>query len=187
VNLHSIHFVECNEAWGACTSLCVIMLGACELITSRVLYGSSLCKNEPISDLHLVTAACLLNLARWALVVSFHRHHLFGRSYAFTWLFSLSWGTAAMSGFISQPLDHYTFWAVPPLPEPVATLYTTRSSRTSLLYALFWLVKNEKIAEYFSLFDSLKRIKMEVYFQLFSDRLKTKRSPSLPSWLVKRK
>ena len=131
---------------------------------SRVLYGSSLCKNEPISVLHLVTAAYLLNTARWALVVSSHCYHLFGWSYAFTCLFILSWGTAAMSGFISQPLDHYTFWAVPPLPEPVATLYTTRSSRTSPLYALFWLVKNEKIAEYFSLFDSLKRIKMEVCF-----------------------
>ena len=131
---------------------------------SRVLYGSSLCKNEPVFDWHLVIAFYLLNFARWALVVSFHRHHLFGWSVAFTWLFFLSWGTAAMSGFIGQPLDHYTFWAVPPLPEPVATLYTTRSSRTSLLYALFWLVKNEKIAEYFSLFDSLKRIKMEVRF-----------------------
>jgi len=152
---------------------------------SRVLHGSSLCKNEPIPDLHLMIAVYPLNSVRWALVVSFHHHHLFGRSYALTWLFILSWGTAAMSGFISQPLDHYMFWAVPPLSEPVATLYTIRSSRTSLLWALFWLVKYEKIAEYFSLFDSLKRIKMEVYFQLFSDHLKVKRLPSLSSWLVK--
>ena len=101
---------------------------------SKVLHGSSLCKNEPIPDLHLVIAIFI----RWILLDEpwlflFHRHHLFGRSYAFTWLFILSWGTAAMSGFISQPLDHYMFWAVPPLPEPVATLYTTRSSRMSHL------------------------------------------------------
>ena len=35
-NLHSNHRVECNEAWGACTSIRVIMLGACKLITSNV-------------------------------------------------------------------------------------------------------------------------------------------------------
>jgi len=100
---------------------------------SKVLHGSSLCKNEPIPNLHLVIAAYPLHFARWALVVSFHRNHLFDWSYAFTWLFILSWGTAVMSGFISQPLDHYMFWAVPPLPELVATLYTTCSSRMSLL------------------------------------------------------
>jgi len=76
---------------------------------SRVLHGSSLCKNEPIPDLHLVIATYPLNSVRWALVVSFHRHHLFGWSYAFTWLFILSWGTAVMSGFISQPLDIICF------------------------------------------------------------------------------
>ena len=54
---------------------------------SRVLHGSSLCKNEPIPNLHLMISAYLLHSARWALVVSFHRHHLFGWSYALTWLF----------------------------------------------------------------------------------------------------
>lgn len=29
--------------------------------------------------------------ARWALVSSFHRHHLSGLSFAFTWCFTLSW------------------------------------------------------------------------------------------------
>jgi len=100
---------------------------------SRVLHGSSLCKNEPIPDLHLVIVVYLLNSARWALVVSFHCHHLFSWSYAFTWFFILSWGTTVMSGLISQPLDHYMFWVVPPLLKPVATLYTTRSSRMSHL------------------------------------------------------
>jgi len=36
VNLHSNHLVECNEAWGECISICVTMLGACELITTIV-------------------------------------------------------------------------------------------------------------------------------------------------------
>ena len=44
----------------------------------------------------------------------------------------------------------------------------------------------KRLPSIFSLFYSLKRIKMEVFFQLFSDLLKRKRSPSYPSWLVKR-
>jgi len=44
LNLHSNHRVECNEAWGACTLICVIMLGACKLITSSVTTGFKLIK-----------------------------------------------------------------------------------------------------------------------------------------------
>ena len=44
VNLHSNHRVECNEASGACTSICVIMLGACKLITRSVTAGFKLVK-----------------------------------------------------------------------------------------------------------------------------------------------
>jgi len=61
-----------------------------KLNPSKVLHGSSLCKYEPIPDLHLVIAVYPLNSITCALVVSFHRHHLFGRSYALTWLFILS-------------------------------------------------------------------------------------------------
>ena len=65
MNLHSIHFVECNEAWGACTSLRHYAGGmrtynkhsfsfqACVNMKpnpSKVLHGSSLCKNEPIPE-----------------------------------------------------------------------------------------------------------------------------------------
>ena len=44
VNLHFNHTVECNEAWGACTSICNIMLRACKLITSSVTTGFKLVK-----------------------------------------------------------------------------------------------------------------------------------------------
>ena len=44
VNLHSNHRVECNEVWGAFTLICVIMLGACKLITSSVTTGLKLVK-----------------------------------------------------------------------------------------------------------------------------------------------
>jgi len=44
VNLHSNHRVKCNEAWGPCTSICIIMLGACKLITSNVTAGFKLVK-----------------------------------------------------------------------------------------------------------------------------------------------
>ena len=40
-----------------------------KLNPSRVLHGSSLCKNEPISNSHLVIVVYLLNSVRWALVV----------------------------------------------------------------------------------------------------------------------
>jgi len=44
VNLHSNHHVECNEAWGACTLICIIMVGACKLIMSSVTAGLKLVK-----------------------------------------------------------------------------------------------------------------------------------------------
>ena len=44
VNLHSNCRVECSEAWGACTSICIITLGACKLITSSVTTGFKLVK-----------------------------------------------------------------------------------------------------------------------------------------------
>src|ERR1700722_20209189 len=56
---------------------------------SRVLHGSSLCKNEPIPILHLVIVVFIHQILLdepW--LFSSHRHHLFGRSYAFTCLFS---------------------------------------------------------------------------------------------------
>jgi len=44
VNLHSNHHIECNEAWGACTSICIIMLGTCKVITNSVTAGFKLVK-----------------------------------------------------------------------------------------------------------------------------------------------
>ena len=77
--------------------------------------------------------------------------------------FTRSWGTAAMSGLVSQPLDLYLFWVVPPLPEPVATLYTTRSSRRSHILALFLLSKHENIAEALVVSISLKWTRIDIY------------------------
>ena len=90
--------------------------------------------------------------------------------------FTHSWGTVAMSGLVSQPLDLYLFWEVPPLPEPIATLNTTRSSRRSHLSALFWLSKIEKIVETLVVSNSLngyEAISTQYTFTPFSgwDRL----------------
>ena len=99
--------------------------------------------------------------------------------------FTHSWGTVVMSGLVSQLLNLYFFWVVPPLPEPVATLYTTRSSRRSQLSALFWLSKYEKIAEALVVSILLKWLRNDiypVYVYPFSgwDRLFTKKEyPSL--------
>ena len=68
-----------------------------------------------------------------------------------------------MSGLVSQPLDLYLFRVVPPLTEPVATLYTTRSSRRSHLLALFWLPKHEKIAKSLVISMSLKWPRNDIY------------------------
>ena len=79
MNLHSIHLAKWNEAWGACTlieSLCRgmqnyrkhnFLFQACVNMKPnprKVLHGSSLCKNEPIPDLHLVIAIFI----RWILL-----------------------------------------------------------------------------------------------------------------------
>ena len=94
--------------------------------------------------------------------------------------FTHSWRTAMMSGIVSQPLDLYLFRAVPPSPELVATLYTTRSSRRSQLSALFWLSKTEKIFETLVVMNSLngcETISTQYTFNPFSgwDRLFTKK------------
>ena len=70
--------------------------------------------------------------------------------------FTRSWGTAAMSGLVSQPLDLYLFWVVPSSSKPVATLNTTHSSRRSHLSALFWLSKIENISQTIVVLNSLK-------------------------------
>ena len=85
--------------------------------------------------------------------------------------FTRSWGTAAMSGLVSQPLDLYFFWAVPPSPEPVATLYTTRSFRRSHLSALFWIFITENIAKNFvimNLLNGCETISTQYTFTPFS-------------------
>ena len=99
--------------------------------------------------------------------------------------FTHPWGTAAMSGPISHPLELYLFWEVPPLPKLVATIYTTRSSGRSHLSALFWLLKIEKIVETLVVLNSLNGCKMistQYTFTPFSgwDRLFMKKEyPSL--------
>ena len=152
--------------------------------SSRVLYGSSLYKNEPILDLHLVIAFYLLNSARWALV-SLHRHHLFGRSYTFTWVFSFpeepqQWVVllASLLTFTCfEQFHHYRNQLLPFIPlVPLGRV----------AFKLFSDSKNMKRLPSVPPFDSLKRIKWKVFFQLFSDHLKRKRLPSYSSWLVKR-
>ena len=69
--------------------------------------------------------------------------------------FTNSWGTSAMSGLFSQPLNLYLFWVVPPSPEPISTHNTTHCSRRSNLSALFWLIKFEKIVETLVVLKSL--------------------------------
>ena len=58
-----------------------------QVSSSIASHVSSLCRNETIPTLPLMIAILSAYFAKWALVFSFHRHHLFDRSYAFTWLF----------------------------------------------------------------------------------------------------
>ena len=102
--------------------------------------------------------------------------------------FTHSWGTVVMSGLVSQPLDLYLFWAVPPSPKPVATLHTTRSSRRSHLSSLFWLSKIEKIDETLVVSNSLngcETISTQYTFTSFLGRVRlfTKKEYLSLSWL----
>ena len=81
---------------------------------------------------------------------------------------------------LASLLNFILFWAVPPSPEPVATLYTTCSSKKSQLSALFWLSKTKNIAEMLVILNSLngcETISTQYTFTPFLgwDRLFTKK------------
>ena len=134
------------------------------LFQAYFVFVSSLCKNETFPILPLVIA---IFISRFLPDEPWFSHSIVTICLAdympSLGCFTRSWGTAAMSGLVSQPLNLYLFRAVPPLPEPVATLNTTHSSRRSQLSALFWLSRHEKIAESLVVLISLNWLRNDIY------------------------
>lgn len=137
-----------NESWGECTWNSVIMLGACKLIASIVSHASSFNKNKTIPILSLTISIFISLLfpdGPWyfhsIVTIYLYDHTISLGFYHFLRNHCDEWD-------IRKPVDLYVFCVAPSLPELVATIYTTRSSRRSPLLALFRLPKYENIVKH---------------------------------------